>query len=344
MVRTMNDIIKYDLISNIISFIYSLDYVATAVNLAKDCSVPLPFMRTTLYTLLSNQTIRECLDIYSNSDSTSLIEDFLESPCNVKDAFLNGNYDNYIWELNLNILNINENAILPLSHIEYGALKSFGQDILSVKKTSLFEKKETINPISDKVRKIQTTLINAKENHQKVYFDYKNSKGITEKVYCFPVDIVTNVTDNWIYMWTTDGNSYRLDRILHNVTIIKDASEYPHYSIPTNRKYAWGSFFKDDDIPIHVKLQISANTGNIISKIQDDIRFRKDLDSYKFYPKENYYYYEDDVIGLDEFQRWIRGYGSSIIVIEPDFLKDSIIKRANETLLLYEKSKKWGEL
>ena len=79
-----------------------------------------------------------------------------------------------------------------------------------------------------------------------------------------------------------------------------------------------------------------------IKKIKNDTLHRKNTVS--LYEKNGMYYYEDDIIGIGEFQRWIRGYGSSIQVIEPAALKAKMIAAAQKTLEYYEHVDEWKDL
>ena len=87
--------------------------------------------------------------------------------------------------------------------------------------------------------------------------------------------------------------------------------------------------------PIHVKLQINTGTTNIIEKIKRDTVLRSETG--KLYKDGNFYYYEDDILGIPDFRRWMRSYGSSITVLEPQTLIKEIIENITKTLTYYEK-------
>lgn len=91
-----------------------------------------------------------------------------------------------------------------------------------------------------------------------------------------------------------------------------------------------------------MKLRIKENTSNIISKIKNDTRHRQA--TCKLYQKGEHFYYEDDIIGIDEFHRWLRSYGSSIQVLEPARLREKIIAAAETTLDYYSWVEKWKDL
>jgi hypothetical protein len=180
------------------------------------------------------------------------------------------------------------------------------------------------------------------ENSLAVSFDYRCGNGENEHVICHPVDFTTNVSDNWIYMNSAEGNCYRLDRFKSPCKNAAHAGPAPEYIENPKKKYAWGSYFNDTEEPTHVKVRIADETQNIINKIQNDIKYRRQTS--KFYKEGNFYYFEDDVIGLGEFQRWVRGYGSSILVLEPKEMQENIVTNAHRILDLYEKSNEWKNI
>lgn len=335
---------KYDLIGDIVAYINSEEYDATITHMASDCCVPLVYMRKTLLTMLNNKILQACL--YTNDDydddKVSLMEYFLDNPDAFTKKLLQGRYDDIAWEMNLRVLDANEDELLTLTHMEFGAIKLLKENALTIKRGALFEKKETINPISAEVRKNKKIILDAIERNAAISFIYKNRQNLTEQVKCYPIELFTNVNDNWVYFRSSEGKLYRLDRIIQGCKTLKDAIDSPEIPSLPNLKYAWGSYYKYGEEPIHVKIRISPETRNIIQKIKSDVEYRKN--TCKFYPDGDYYYYEDDIIGINEFQRWVRSYGSSIVVLEPENLHNLISERALQTLELYKASDKWGEL
>ncbi len=341
----MSNIDKFDLLSNIISLINAEEYKSTIENMAKDCNVPLPYMRKTMITLLGNQIIQSCInstDDYDNINDSSFLEDFLDDPEAISAQILDGIFDSTEWEINLKILDTNAEEILPLSHLEYGAIRSLGESELSIKRGSIYEKKETVNPISPLVRKNLETIQDAIARKLAVSFSYKKQNNETKQLVLFPQSIITNVSDNWIYLQSTEGKLYRLDRFMQSCRIINNAGPYPDTIEDPMQKYVWGAYFNKEMSRVHVKLRIAIETSNIIRKIENDISLRVENGTGKFYQDGDFYFYEDDVIGLDEFQRWVRGYGSSVLVLEPRSLQDTIVSRANETLNNYKLAENWN--
>lgn len=341
----MKNIDKYDLLSNIISLINSEEFSATTASLAAACNVPLPYMRNTLDTLLRNQIIQSCISTpndYADSSDHSFIEEFMDNPDRISEKIISGAYDDIEWLIDLKILRSGIEELLPLSHMEYGAVKDLGETLKSIKRASIYEKKETTSPVSASIRKNLETIQMAITNNQAISFTYKKSSNEIKQITVFPIRIITNLSDNWIYMQSSERKLYRLDRFIYPCQITSAMDSCPKYEEHPNEKYVWGAYFKEELTPTHVKVRISNETSNIISKIQRDTRLRKE--TCIFYQDGDYYYYEDDIVGMDEFQRWVRSYGSSMVVLEPESLRETIVARAKEALANYEKSNEWINL
>lgn len=341
----MNNTKTYDLISNVISSMNSYENDSSIKSMALSCNVPIEYMRKLMLSILNNQILQECINVINDFDSnhdSSFMERYLEHPDIYSNNLLKGDYDELLWEINLNILDFSESELLSLSQIEYVAITLLGEDILSIKRGSVFEKKDTINPISPAIRKNQEIIQTAINNKQELVFSYKKADGTLSTKRCFPKEIFANISDNWLYFCSTENKSYRLDRISHSCMVVKSDSPYPYVNEDPNQKYLWGIYKNEDDKPVHVKLKIYPETKNLISKISRDVRLRKE--TCKLYQEDDFYYYEDDIIGIHKFQRWLRGYGSSIEVIEPVSLRDTVIEQAKRTLSYYSVSKKWLDL
>lgn len=69
--------------------------------------------------------------------------------------------------------------------------------------------------------------------------------------------------------------SYRLDRILYDVYPVS-GKHFKHDRGPEieRLRHVWGTGFENDVDPVHVKLEIKANTSNIVNKIRNDVRDR----------------------------------------------------------------------
>ncbi len=338
---------KLDLIGDIIALILSKEYDASILSMAHDCNVPISYMRKAILSILDNKILFSC--IYSNTfqnkdnENISIIDEYLDNKNLFRQRVLNGYYDEITWDITLGILDSSEDELLTLTPAEYGAIRTLGENALSLKRGSLFEKKENVSPISAETLKSKKNILEAISNNYTISFFYKNKNNTnTYFVKCFPIDLFTNTTDNWLYFRASDGMVYRLDRIVHGCKVIKEPSLTPQTPISENLKYVWGSFYNTEEQPTHVVVRISPDTWNIIKKIKNDIKFRRE--TCKFYQRNEYYYFEDDIIGMSEFRRWVRSYGSSMILLEPKSAANEIVERAHQTLALYEASNSWKNL
>ena len=335
----MSNIDKYDYIGKIISYLHASEYVATIKQMSFDLNMPLPYVRRSMLSILKNNI----LSIDSDYDDDDVLDELLDEPDKFANLMLTGKYDNITWSTDLDLSDTNADVILPLSQIENSTLAANTGELNIIKHSALFERKSLTNPISPKVRQLQSTIQDAIEDGNAISFTYITGKGEELSVKDLPLRIITDVTDNWIYLkCAVNPYPIRLDRIKHFRGVMPNDGSYPMPEDNPKEKYYWGAAGDPNEEPTHVKLRIAAETRNIISKIKSDISFRSETG--KFYQDGNFYYYEDDIIGMEKFRRWIRGYGSSIIVLEPESLKNEIVMWAKQTLDLYKASESWGDL
>lgn len=200
---------KYDFIGHVLSLIYSDEYDASIISMSKDCNVPVEYMRKVICSLLNNKIIQSCIyttdDYEPDETDSSFIEEFLDNPGLMTQKLIDGNFDDISWNISFRVLSAKEDEILTISHLEYGALKSLKEDALSIKSGSLFEKKESISPISSDVMKNKKTIMDAIESKSWVSFTYRDRKNLSETVTCYPLEIFTNVNDNWVYLRSSEG-------------------------------------------------------------------------------------------------------------------------------------------
>ena len=336
----------YDFLSDVISLMKSGEYEATITNLSADCGVPVPYMRKTVLAMLKNHILRYCLRTAEEDDrgeEDSLMDLYLDHPKKISEKIEAGLYDDYPWEIDLQMED-EEEEILPLSHLEYYTVNSFDKTFLSDTHAGLFEKKELAAPISKGVRRNQEKILDAIERKKAISFKYRKPDNEIKEYTLYPKELIHNFSDHWIYMKSVDEKQFRLDRFVTSCEICDLDEPYPELSENPNEKYIWGAYFNKELNPIHVRLKIFPETGNIVEKIRNDVRTRLEAGIAVLSREGECYYYEDTIIGKEEFQRWIRGYGSSVLVLEPDFLREEIIQRAKETLDYYKASEEWTRL
>ena len=81
----------------------------------------------------------------------------------------------------------------------------------------------------------------------------------------------------------------------------------------------WGM---EEGEEFHTKLRIY-DEANVLSKVRHDLGERV---AKLTKGEDGCYYYEDDLIGENRFRSWLRGYGSSIIVLEPEGIRAKMIE------------------
>ena len=156
-----------------------------------------------------------------------------------------------------------------------------------------------------------------------------------------PYMLFHNTTDDLYYCITFDGEdrilSYRLDRILYDVIILSGKHFTPGHDRQLERlQYVWGAAFQNNKEPVHVKLEIRADTANLINKIRNDVRDRRHG---RLRQEGKTWIYEDDVIGLASFRAWVMMYGSSVKVLEPASLAAELRESSGLRLQNYEEGR-----
>ena len=337
-----------DMLTDIIALINSEDYDATIPNLAESCNVPIEFVRKCLLRLIQNSILSSCIngeDPTSSDPDYSFMDEYLDNKELIATGILKGHYDHILWTIDLKVLDHNESQLLSLTPLQYSAIEELDESKNSFKYGAIYETKNNIRKVEKNERKNQDLIQVAIDSRTAISFNYKTRSGKIESHTGFPVNIATNVIENWIYFELANETSiYRLDRITGSVKSVNSDESFPKLKDNPNKKFMWGASFNENESekPVHVKLVISDKRQNLIHKIKNDIRHRKGICS--FTKRGDFYYYEDDIIGIKEFRRWLRSYGSSIQVIEPSYIRKDITQKAYETLSYYQESEKWKDL
>lgn len=342
----MNHDITLDLISRIIALINSEDFVATIPALSEICGVPVEYIRKFILRLINNTIFSTCINAEDSTSGlgNSIMDDYLNDKEGFKRNLLLGKYDNYQWNADLKILNSEDSQIIGLNALEYGMIQNLDDYDINFRHSTVYEYKDSSLKITKAIRSNQEKIQTAIDNRYTISFDYKDNKGIIANHTGFPTEIITNVVDNWIYFSLANEYTYRLDRVISSIKIIKSPNQFQKILPNPKKKYVWGAFYNESDVPIHVKIVITDINKNLIQKIRNDTLYRDKAGICRLYKKHGYYYYEDDIIGINEFQRWLRGFGSSIQVIEPESLRKDMINSAKKALDYYSRSENWKDL
>ena len=174
-----------------------------------------------------------------------------------------------------------------------------------------------------------------------VRFRYRRGgASASESVETAPRKLYFNATDGlWYALSLPDDENiivpYRLDRILFDVRV--DPKKPAPPLDPDDRRllllpYVWGADFSAETAPVHVKIRIEPNTPNLLGKIRSDTACREHA---KLTCEGDFYYYEDDVIGLNSFRSWLMSFGSSVKVLEPKALAARILLSSKQRLRNY---------
>lgn len=322
---------NFDILGLIISLILSDNFYASVTNLSQACGLPIPHMRKYISTIFDNKIL------FSHLSPTADIDDEDIDPLKTAELFLNRIVEGYADNEAIYLVDMDDFTagyyLLPITPIEAGYINNIYPNLIQNQRTSLFEIKDTIDSIPNNLIKKQDKIQEAISREKKVKFNYSSSKFDCLKIVCSPVAIVHNLTNKILYVKDSENNHYRIDRIISNIEILKDNSNISLYKPDPYQKYFWGTEYKTQDEPVHIKLRISAETSNIIEKIKNDTILRSE--TCKLYHDDNFYYYEDDILGIQDFRKWLRGYGSSITVLEPQFLIEEMIQSAKNTLMYY---------
>ena len=121
----------------------------------------------------------------------------------------------------------------------------------------------------------------------------------------------------------------RLDRVQSDISISSKQHFEPDSTYEHVLKIApgvWGNSFRDDPVTVKVRFY---NEANVWKKVRMDLECRTNG---RLYEEDGFLYYEDTVYGISRFRRWLYGYGSSAVVLEPESLRNNIIESLKSRL------------
>lgn len=213
------------------------------------------------------------------------------------------------------------------------------QDVLT---DAVFIKENALSPIVRFDEKKRQEIQAAIEFNKMITFHYTDRNYHEKQKTISPRLLYHNLSNGHMYCITGNNwhsiSAYRLDRMnrIEILSVDQSVSE-EREQIFKQFDYLWGMDLTDiDKPPVHVKIRIDANTHNILNKIRADVdrRIHK-----KFYAEGSYYYYEDDIIGLNDFRSWLYQYGSSLVVLEPKELAQKVYRSAKRRLRNYQEKR-----
>ena len=344
----------FDTIGYIFCLICSDDFTATITSISDKCGIPVPMVRKYIYHLLKNKLLsthifldyeiydQENGDTWEQSSSKKLLEEISH-----------GTYDNT--EITFDEIEtlMPGSFLIPFSSIEYECMKSYYPGMIDDAGSGTFEIKDIYGSVSNDILAIEEKLQSTITYHKRVEIYYVSPGKKAASFTCTPVQIIQDTTQHLAYLKDSENNLYRLDRIkcsfdangkvrsgIQEVSDTSTTSTKP-FSLNPMSKYYWAAdnnennaADKSTEKPIHVKIRVRNETRNLINKLKKDVILRAETS--KLYIKDGSWYYEDDILGINDFRRWLRGYGSSLVVLEPKSLIKQITSGYHKTLEYYD--------
>ena len=113
--------------------------------------------------------------------------------------------------------------------------------------------------------------------------------------------------------------------------INQQASSYDKNYLSDKIPHVWKNAFSEKKA-IHVKVKFSASC---YEKVKSDLFYRHPSELLSEITQDNYFFFEDDIYGLDAFEMWIRSFGKNAIILEPRSLAEKRIKALKQELENY---------
>jgi hypothetical protein len=325
---------NFDTIGLIISLILSDNFTASVKSLAETCDLPIQQMRKYLSVIFDNKNLLTHLSPTPEADDENDDDDFEKIARDFLSKIASGEADTEpIYLVDMYDF-IDDYLLLPITSIETGYVSSVYPNLIQNQRANLFEIKDTVDSVPKHILDRQDEIQNAISQGVKIKFKYKSPQFDLTDIVCSPVAVIQNLTTRILYVKDTENNYYRINRIKSKISATSEPSDIDQYSPSPYQKYFWGNEYQKHGKPTHIKIQIKAGTTNIIEKIKSDTMLRSETGA--LYKDGNYYYYEDDILGMPDFRRWLRSYGSSITVLEPQSLINEVTESSKKTLDYYK--------
>ncbi len=160
--------------------------------------------------------------------------------------------------------------------------------------------------------------------------EYVNDNAQTETIVMRPLKIVEYSHERIQYVVTIIDDNIRLIRVdrIKSINSSKEKLAKPDEAILAQLPNLWGT---GEGTASKVKFRIE-DRGGVISRVKEDLACRKNG---KFTKEKDGLYFEDKVIGMDNFTQWIMSYGSALVVTEPKKLIKDIVASAKKQEKIY---------
>lgn len=318
----------------ITELLYDYEEEYSISDLAERLNVPIGVMRNDLVAIAISREFSPYL--YSENEDFDTISDSQE----LAQQILNGTLDDMAFHLD-DLLMQQDDFLhtVSLTLSEYQALENFDTEFISNVYYPLLEQKTICPALTPKTKEYRSLLQHAILKKQPMQIRYTSGKGELFKKAILPVAFSHNVLENLVYVISYENEEYipyRIDRISHLHPSF-DTLPYPaDLRILEKLPYVWGMEyqFRPDVEPMKVKLAVF-DEGNVLYKVKRDTALRPKA---TLYEEKDYWIYEDEVIGFHSFRSWVFSFGSSMVVLEPSELRDSIRQSYEERFLQAKES------
>lgn len=166
---------------------------------------------------------------------------------------------------------------------------------------------------------------------------YQTNRGSEKTCHFFTGMFIYSVETNRIYLVGKDQEGLQtiigLDRIhLDGITVLPDRNYV--YDAPEYRSMFDEMFHLSTEDPVRVSVRFQ-NFPSVADKIRRLCTIRPDA-SLTLVNDEKELLYQDTIRGLDNFARYLRSFGRSVIVDGPAELKEKILFTSRRVLSIYE--------
>ncbi len=312
----------------ILSLLICPDHHSSIRSISEHLNVPLQQMRQDFKEILHFPAIQPhilCDDTYFYDCLTEDQKQYMRRD------LLAGIYDDVSFSLDGYELGFDLNSILfPILPIEQLALKDQCPEFVQ-KSSNLMGvySKKSLSGLSAKQMSYAAKIETAIQSHKGLELRRHTSKGMMS-FQIMPKSIFRDTFENTIYCIDSNGYAHPLDTIF-SLTVI---SGFETDSTHLLTDYMWGISYHPDEQVEDVTLIIENATTNLIEKIKADTS-RRVYGALKKMP-DGTYIYTDKVLGMDAFKRWLRSYGSSVIVQKPKYLALEMYESARKMYEVYE--------
>lgn len=231
---------------------------------------------------------------------------------------------------------------ISLSSEEYDSLvnalkeNGFSEKYINMDAREYYKICPEYNDYSSADKDIEEIAMEAISEDRYISFEYRSEDN---KVCIKPLRIVRHSRFGVSYIVTLEKGldrvvPYRTDR-MKNVHIVDGEPYEADMSILDDLPYMWSMDY-EGRFDVRVRIY-NDNNGKIIDKVKRDLEYHKNENGpvYKIENDGDNVIMSGMVIGENAFRAWLRTYGASVEVLEPESLRADMIQEAKSRLTLY---------